>query len=342
MTKQVAVGIGPGRRRAACKSRKRQRPRGRPRHHRKQPERYTLGQWLELWAADYLGHVKPGTASTYTINIRNHICPALGNVPLNELHPHLVQQFINSLTGLSAGSVRLIYKILHMALEKAVQLGYLPQNPAAHCVLPRAEQKEIRPLTDEESAALLAAAAGTRLETLVCTALFTGMRLSELLGLTWDCVDWRAGTILVNKQLALPAHRTSGLFLSPKNGKSRTIVPASAVLDALKHHQAAQNFPRAGLVFTMPDGGPVDQWRARRWFHELLDAAGLSGVRFHDLRHTYAVNALRAGDDIKTVQSNLGHSSAAFTLDRYGHFTEPMRRDSARRMEAFMHDVMGL
>ena len=64
--------------------------------------------------------------------------------------------------------------------------------------------------------------------------------------------------------------------------------------------------------------------------------------RFHELSHTYAVNAIRAGDDIKTIQGNLGHATAAFTLDRYGHFTERMAQDSAARMECFIKDVLGL
>ena len=63
---------------------------------------------------------------------------------------------------------------------------------------------------------------------------------------------------------------------------------------------------------------------------------------FQDLRHTYAVNALRAGDDVKTVQSNLGYTMAALTLDRYGHYTDDVRRDSATRMEAFVKTVINL
>ena len=74
----------------------------------------------------------------------------------------------------------------------------------------------------------------------------------------------------------------------------------------------------------------------------VLKRAGLPRIRFHDLRHTYAVNAIRAGDDIKTVQGNLGHASAAFTLDRYGHFTERMKQDSAARMEDFIRGVLNL
>lgn len=77
-------------------------------------------------------------------------------------------------------------------------------------------------------------------------------------------------------------------------------------------------------------------------FKRLVDAAGLKDVRFHDTRHTYAVNAIRAGDDIKTVQGNLDHASAAFTLDRYGHFTEQMKQDSAARMEGFAKSILDL
>ena len=86
----------------------------------------------------------------------------------------------------------------------------------------------------------------------------------------------------------------------------------------------------------------MEQTQVECGFKALIAAAGLEGVRFHDTRHTYAVNAIRAGDDIKTIQGNLGHASAAFTLDRYGHFTERMKQDSAARMEAFIKGVLNL
>ena len=86
----------------------------------------------------------------------------------------------------------------------------------------------------------------------------------------------------------------------------------------------------------------MDQWRVEKSFKEILVAANMTGIRFHDLRHTYAVNSIRAGDDIKTIQGNLGHASAAFTLDRYGHFTERMKQDSAARMDSFISNVLNL
>ena len=239
-----------------------------------------------------------------------------------------------------------------MALEKAVDLGYIRQNPAGRCQLPRMEQKEIHPLDDGQTAALLAAAKGGELEGLVTLALFTGLRLSELLGLTWDAVDLQRGTINVNKQLARSEHRAMALFISPKSGKARMITAAPSavrILKGQKRRQAEMQLRAGplwdnphGLVFTSELGGPLEQWSAESKFKRLAAAAGLEGVRFHDTRHTYAVNAIRAGDDIKTVQGNLGHATAAFTLDRYGHFTERMKQDSAARMESFIQSVLNL
>ncbi len=314
------------------------------------PSRFTVGQWLDIWLAQYLTGVKPNTVQAYSVAVRKHIKPALGAVGLSELRTHTVQTFANSLDSLSAATVRLICKVLHRALEKAVALEYIPKNPVNGCELPRLEQKEICPLDDVQAGAIMSAARGGDMEIIISVALFTGLRLSELLGLTWDSIG--AHTINVNKQLAKPAHRKSGPFISPKNGKGRIITPAPSVLKALREQKRRQAEDRlkAGplwsnaynLVFTTPTGAPLEAYTVQRGFAAVLASAGIEGVRFHDLRHTYAVNAIRAGDDIKTVQGNLGHATAAFTLDKYGHFTEQMKHASAARMEGFIKDVLNL
>lgn len=315
------------------------------------PQRMTVGQWLETWQKDYLGGLKPCTVRTYRGAVKNHIAPALGAVRLSELHPHTVQGFINGL-DISPGSVRLVYQVLHTALEKAVDMEYIPRNPSGKCELPRREKKEIHPLDDGQIAALLKAAEGHDLEQLIRLALFTGLRQGELLGLTWDCVDFDKETINVNKQLTLWAHRAEGLFASPKSGKGRVITAAATAMQALQRQRVLQAKMQLragpawnntfGLVFTSHTGGPLGHRNIEYRFQRILSRAGLEGVRFHDTRHTYAVNAIRAGDDIKTVQGNLGHSSAAFTLDVYGHFSEQMKIDSAARMEEFIKNVLNL
>ncbi len=316
--------------------------------HTAAPSRRTLASWLDEWLDGFLCGAKPATRSIYENNVKNHIKPALGALRLEELRPEAVQKFIGGMEGLAPASVRLAYKVLRQSLAKAVALGYIVKNPADGCALPRMEQRPPRPLSDTESGTLLAAARGGEIEHLVWAALFTGCRLSELLGLTWDCVG--GGTLTINKQLARPEFRANGLFLPTKNGKPRTLTPAPSVMRALysqKQRQAADKARagalwrgESGLVFTRADGAPMDQWRADALFRRLADSVGLTDVHFHDLRHTYAVNAIRAGDDIKTVQGNLGHATAAFTLDRYAHFTASMRQESAARMEGFIQGMV--
>ena len=128
-------------------------------------------------------------------------------------------------------------------------------------------------------------------------------------------------------------------------------MPAPFVIEVLRKHRLDQlhqkeiaglslddgGFPN--LVFTHPDGSHLSQPTVWKKLQKILSKAGLEAHRFHDLRHTYVVNAFRAGDDVKTVQQNAGHYSAAFTLDRYAHVTETMHRESANRMQDFFEHL---
>ncbi|MBQ4578220.1 MAG: tyrosine-type recombinase/integrase [Clostridia bacterium] len=95
-------------------------------------------------------------------------------------------------------------------------------------------------------------------------------------------------------------------------------------------------------MFTNELGGHLVDNTVYKNFKKVVASIGMPDVRFHDLRHSYAVAAIRAGDDIKTVQGNLGHATAAFTLDVYGHVTEQMKQASASRMESYIKQVLEL
>ena len=298
----------------------------------------TLGQWLTMWHRDYLGNVKLGTADTYEMQIRVHIIPALGDVKLSALRTPMIQRLYNKKReeGLSPKSIKNIHGCLHKALDVAVRIGYLSKNPSSNCILPRIEQAEIHPLDTPELA-------------LIVTAIFTGLRSGELLGLTWDSVDFENGLIRVTKQLAQPRKKGEVFrFATPKNSKPRTIAPAPTVFQVLKKHKEEQEAQRKALgpawndggfpnlVFTHPDGSHLSQPTAWKILHKILVAAGIDAHRFHDLRHTYVVSSIMAGDDVKTIQQNAGHYSSAFTLDRYAHVTATMQKESANRMEKFI------
>ena len=345
----------------------------------REPCKMTLGEWLDIWVDTYLKDVKPRTLKIYQDDIRLHIKPYLAAVKLNELDTHTVQRFFNTLlrsgkrvpkrdkegkivkkdgktvyegAPLSSKTVKNVHGVLHGALRQAVVNRYIPINPADgdFCKLPKIQKQEIKPLDEVQIADFLKAIHGDRFEELFLVTLFTGLRQCEVLGLTWDCVDFDNGTLLVNKQMQL--HQEQGIkayqLVPTKNSKSRTITAAPSVMSLLRRRRAiqAQQHLEAGplwqdsdIVFTDELGRHLTKSSVYRSFKKIVAAIGRPDARFHDLRHSYAVAAIRSGDDIKTVQGNLGHATAAFTLDVYGHVTDQMKQASAARMEAFIKSV---
>ena len=312
-----------------------------------EPSKLTVGQWLDIWERDYLPGVKESTRSKYEGVIRIHLKPAFGAIKLQAIAPHHIQSFINGISDhLKPNTIHNVYKVLHYALEKAAKLDYIPKNPAVECELPRSEQKETHPV---DVAAFLEAAKGDKCEMLFKVDAFTGMRRGEIVGLMWKNVDFQKGTIRINQQIQ---RRKGGYyFTTPKHDKTRVITPAPRVMEYLREQKRQQVEARLragplwhdlGFVFTNEVGNHINFNMVDRHFKKIAVAIGAPEARFHDLRHTYAVNSLRAGDDVKTVQENLGHASAAFTLDVYAHVTEEMKKDSANRMEAFMEKILSL
>ena len=322
----------------------------------REPSKLTVGAWLDIWLAEYLNGVKPRTLDSYTTTCKTHIKPALGAVKLSALAAHDIQRFYNVLhrgsnekPGLSPKTIKNTHGVLHKALEQAMKLGYIRFNPSTACELPRIEKAEIKPLDDEEIKAFLQAIKGHRYENVYIVTLFTGLRQGEVLGLTWDCIDFDNNTIAIKQQLQKERGGSGAYHLvSPKNGKGRRITVAPSVLSVLKEEKLRQNehkkkagklWEQSNLVFTNEIGNNLSAQTVYLHFKKLAASVGLPDARFHDLRHSYAVAALQSGDDIKTVQENLGHYTAAFTLDTYAHVTERMKTESAQRMENFIKGV---
>lgn len=345
-------------------------------HQYQEPTKMTVGEWLETWERDFLIGVKPFTKLNYSQHIRNHIIPALGNRKLQQLSGPDIQKFYNQLlreggkirchdkdgnvmkkdgqpvyvsVPLSAKTVKNIHGVLHKALEKAVKLEYIRTNPADSCELSRVEKKEIRPLDDGDISRFMEAVQNHPFRALFLTTLFTGLRRGEVCGLRWDCVDLEHGTITINKQLQnIPGQPGSYRLVSTKNGKSRTLKASHFVVNLLRQQKAEQEeikrlvgelWHDEGYVFCNAVGEHLSPSTVYHNFKRVASDIGMPAARLHDLRHSYAVASLRAGDNIKTVQSNLGHHTASFTLDVYGHVTAQMQQDSADRMDAYIRTV---
>lgn len=315
---------------------------------------YTLAQWLDDWSKDYLNAVKPRTRESYKSNIENHLKPSpISKVKLTSLTAIQVQKLYNSLknkkTGekLSAKTLKNVHGTLHRSLQKAVDLGLIRSNPADKVDLPKVMTPEIRPFDEKDIVRFLKAIEDSEYETIFIITLFLGLREGEACGLTWDEINFKTGQITVKHQL-MKIRGSGGRYelVTTKNSKPRTIQPAKSIMSLLvsikeKQFLAMQEncgiwHNECGFVFTHADGSHFCPQTVYLKFKSFAKLIGRPDARFHDLRHSFAVQSLRNGDDIKTVQDNLGHHTAAFTLQTYAHVTEEMRKDSANRMESFI------
>ena len=146
------------------------------------PKKLTVAGWLDQWLSECCQDVKPLTLKTYRSRITTHIIPALGAVRLSDLTPGQVQAFVNSLGDLSPKTSKCVHGVLHRSLEKALQWGYIPRNPADGCSLPRMEKREVGFLAGDDLRRFIQAIRGDEYEAVFLVAIFTGMREGELLG----------------------------------------------------------------------------------------------------------------------------------------------------------------
>lgn len=314
----------------------------------------TLAKWLNTWMSEYIEpSCKPLTCSTYKSRINTHIIPSLGKIRLTALNATQIQSFYNDLRrihNLQPKTIKNIHGILHKALQQALKLRYIGLNPADACTPPRIEKKEIKPLTEQEISLFLEQLDNEPLKDLFTVALFTGMREGEICGLSWDAVNFENGTITIKQQLCKEKIKGGKHYIATtKNDKARTLTVAPFIMSILYRislNQLNDRFAMGNawtnefnLVFTDKAGNFIVPQTALKRFKAIATKIGRPDARFHDLRHTYAVTALQEGDDIKTVQENLGHATASFTLDVYGHVSEKMKNESAERMQKYYDKI---
>jgi integrase len=303
-----------------------------------------LREYMSRWLEDSVkGTVRNTTYERYEQTSRTHIVPMLGGIKLKALSPtHVRGLYKEKLSSLSPRTVRYIHVTLHKALKQAVSDGLIPRNATEAVKPPQVHREEIRPLSPEQVKMLLDTASGDRLEALYVLAIHTGLRQGELLGLKWDDIDLKAGTLQVRR--ALITARGGPRLAAPKTKGSRRRVSLTGVAsEALKGHlerqleeidRAGSMWQENGLVFASETGAPLDRRDiTSRRFKPLLKRAGLPHFRFHDLRHTCATLLLTKNVNPKVVSEMLGHSSIAITLDTYSHVLPNMQDSAARALE---------
>lgn len=313
-----------------------------------EPRKITIEEYAKEYLQTCAITLAQYTQQSYKRILGNHILPALGKVKLTDLTHRQVQAFVATLSakkGLSAKTVRNIHGVLHSMLEAAVRDEILLRNVSEKCRLPRVTQTQVKAITTAELGRFLQAIEGEPFRNIFFVDIFSGLRISEILGLRWNDVDFENGCIYVRQQLMQNQERGdfSYFLAAPKEGKQRKVILANAVLDAIhkQHiHQLKQRIAAGelwdnnfDLVFTNDFGRPLNRRTVYKHLKRVLRDCGMGDYTFHSLRHSFATISLENGDDIKTVQTNLGHYAASFTLKTYVHVSDQMQRNSAARMQ---------
>ncbi|MGI1659590.1 MAG: tyrosine-type recombinase/integrase [Desulfitobacterium sp.] len=328
-----------------------------------QPSKVTFKEFVEKWQKNYAEvELAPKTVYRYSQLLQARILPYMGDKRLDKIKPLDLLEFYNSLRikhtftkvssdgkqapgtseGLSEQTIRHHHRLIAAIYEKAIKWGvYKGKNPAHHVDAPRPERRKSKCYDIEQVKAMLKALEKEELryQVAIMVALTTGARLGEIMGLTWDCIDFDNKTIEIRQSSQyIPG---KGVFTkSPKNESSkRKISVNDALLTQIKDYKKEQQDKGFlcgdnNALFVSWDGKPVNTYMLARWFPEFLTRNGLPRLNFHGLRHTSATFLISQGMDIETVAGRLGHSTSATTQNIYSHFLESKDKQAADLMES--------
>ena len=315
-------------------------------------DKITLGNYLEYWFETFSKrNIKQSTAVSYRGFITNHITPQIGSYKLSELNTNVFQEFFNyeydqgnlkGEGGLSAKTIHNIALMLHKAMKKAVDLELISRNYIECVDLPKTVKPQIKILSPSDQGKLMSVLKTTdeKLSNGVYLALATGLRIGEILGLQWGDIDFDNQILYVRRTanrlntIGNEKVKTELVVGEPKSHNSIRDIPLNdAICDMLKKqydkerkYLGKRSLKNNDFVFTLNYGKPTDPKTMQDCFKRLIKEAGVTGVTFHSLRHTFATRAIEMGINVKTLSVLLGHSDVSVTLDRYVHIHMKQKR----------------
>lgn len=336
-------------------------------------EKLTLDDWHKIWRDTYkVGHIKNSTLKLYDNIYRVHIKDKLGCTLLKDIKSAMLQSFINQLDkgGMATGTIQLVRTVLSNILEFAIREDLIIKNPCYNLQIPKRPKKIKKVLTkDEEIVFMSEAKLSSSYYPLYYIALATGMRINEILGLTWDDIDFKQDTILINRTLVKLSKKTSTdypfTFQTPKTLKSKRVIPMNNELKTflLRHKKKQNNFKLEhpeewepykikyanNLIFTTKSGKPIYYSHVNQGIKSIIEninkkeniqskeekraAIVYDTFTMHSLRHTFATRCFELDIDPKIAQELLGHSNISMTMNIYTHPSDEIKRIAIEKIQ---------
>jgi len=311
----------------------------------------TYAEYLQYWLTNYVHiNLKYLTIVKYEAEIKNHIIPGLGAYKINKLN-HLVLQrfFTNKINAkYSRHYVNSIYSIINGSLNQALKWGFVTSNPMMLVTLPKNNKNnDVVVLTDNEIEIIYNRFKDTRHNIPFLIALNTGMRISEVCGLTWENINFDKKLIYITQTLQ---YQNKEWVLSTTKTKSskRSVMMSTYLLETLRNHRDYQitnrthygiYYQESDFVCTGNNGKPVN-CNTLKYFSRIINQELDINFKFHFLRHTFASNMLQLGIHPKIVQEILGHSNITTTLDTYSHISSNMQADAMNVFSEHISNVV--
>lgn len=321
-----------------------------------------VGEYFEKWFYNSAIYgLRDSTSQSYEMIIRRHIKPNIGNIAFANLNGDDIQKFYNHLYtngrlagkgGLSNKTVENIHLVMSSCINFALKRGELIRNPLLTVKLRRENKKEVEVFTREEQEKILAECPNHYYGMAIKFDFYTGLRAGELLGLTWDCVDFCKNTIRINKQVQRnkifnqksDSKTILGFVYNTKTKTSNRIIKVMRPLmtelteykkeqDVLKKKLGQDYYTKLNLVFPRQDGYFTDSGTFLDAFSRIQNKLDIPHRNVHAMRHTFATRALESGMKPIVVSRLLGHASIQITMDIYGHVIPDFAEQELEKME---------
>ncbi len=323
----------------------------------------TVDSWFNYWMENLICDLAPNTKRNYLERYKHNIQPVIGTMRISDVKPMHCKVVLNRMDATYAGStIRQTYITMGTMLRSAVMNDIISKHPmdGVRYTKPVRAVDDIKYLTIEEQAAFLEAAKRSHNYAQYALLLETGLRTSEMIGLTWDSIDWKKRTLTVSKTLEYRHKQGCWRAGPPKTATSYRTIPLtdtayrilrkcydergsrkesqtlSQILEYVDRRTGETNYlVMRDLVFVnYRTGEPAKNSSYDTHLYKLCDEAGIKRFCMHALRHTYATRAIERGMQPKVLQKLLGHSSIKTTMDRYVHVTDDSLANAVRQFQA--------